>query len=82
VPWIEDGNRRHDRALSGGKIKQVPAAIEAEWTWAQNEETTGTALLEALVASAKGQWRLGSERGTLEIQEDFAVGKKAQVRAL
>jgi uncharacterized caspase-like protein len=54
VPWIEDGIRRRDRVLFGGKVKLAPTAIEAERAWAQTKETTDIALLEAFVARYKG----------------------------
>ena len=56
VPWIEDGIRRRDRVLFGGKIKHAPTAIEAERAWAQIKDATDTALLEAFVTRYKGSF--------------------------
>src|SRR5215468_148315 len=49
VPWIEDGIRRRDRIMFGGKNAIVPAD-EAKIAWSIAKDTTDIALLESFTA--------------------------------
>jgi len=49
VPWIEDGIRRRDRIMFGGKSAIVPPD-EAKIAWSIAKDTTDVALLESFTA--------------------------------
>jgi len=49
VPWIEDGIRRRDRIMFGGKSTIVPPD-EAKIAWSIAKDTTDVALLESFTA--------------------------------